>query len=335
MKNKNVLIIGCGAILPRHLESIKNNESFNLVALCDIQKDLVAAKANELKVPSFTNYKKAISETNCDFVVIATPNSLHLEQSVYSLQHGCDILVEKPVAFNATQVRQILKTSKSSNKQAFCVLQVRLNPTIKIIESCLKKNLLGKIRSVSLTQRWQRPLEYFTGWRNAPSIGGGILYEVGIHYLDIVQKLFGVPEIHSTKVYSIKHVNSPIEDTVYSIMDFGDFGGVCEVTVAAEPHNLECSLEILGSNGYLKIGGKAMNIVESYNFLSVGAKNKFENILENTPFSAEPNAYGSYLGSCPNHPFVYKNLELFKVEETIPVISFINKIYNKAEIVYE
>ena len=126
-----------------------------------------------------------------------------------------------------------------------------------------------------------------------------------------------------------------IEDTVYAIMDFKDYGGTLEITVAAEPHNLECSLQILGSNGYVKVGGKAMNSIDSYNFLSNGATVSFEEILkeENNP-SSKPNNYGSYLGSCPNHEDVYKNLNGFKIEEAKNSIEIIEKIYESAGIRY-
>jgi predicted dehydrogenase len=128
----------------------------------------------------------------------------------------------------------------------------------------------------------------------------------------VIQHLFGLPKVVGTKVYKIKHKETEIEDTIYSVFDFGEFGGTCEVTIAAEPQNLECSISILGSNGYIKIGGKALNIIESYKFLSTGHQKKFEYILENMPYSKEPNSYGSYQGSCPNHPEVYKNIDKFK-----------------------
>lgn len=331
---KKVLIIGCGAIFIRHLEAIQKNNNFKLVAICDIQKEIVDTLSKKLKVSGYTDYKTAILESQADFCVLATPNSLHYEQAIYCLQNKCDILIEKPVDFSSKKIKKIILESEKYKQNAYCVLQVRLNPTIEIVKKCLEKKLLGDIRSVNLVQRWQRPYEYFSGWRAEPEIGGGTLYEVGIHYLDILQKLFGVPEIHATKVYKNKHKNAKIEDTIYSIFNFGNFGGNCEITIAAEPQNLECSLQILGSNGYLKVGGKAMNIIESYNFLSNGAKNKFENILENSKLSIEPNSYGSYQGSCPNHPGVYKNLENFSLKETLNVIKLIENIYEKGGINY-
>ena len=133
----------------------------------------------------------------------------------------------------------------------------------------------------------------------------------------------------------MKHLDVNIEDTIYGIFDFEEFGGTFEVTIAAEPRNLECSISVFGSNGYIKIGGKALNIIESANFLSQGCQNKYENILKKYKIETEPNNYGSYQGSCPNHPFVYENLNNFRIEETINVISMIEEIYDKSGIKYK
>jgi len=333
MKKYKVGIIGCGAILSRHLEAIHHNSEFELVAVCDIQSILVNNVAKRLGIKAYTDYKEMIKSGTVNFITIATPNSLHYEQAIFSLTHGCDILVEKPVAFTKQEVVDIISTSNKFHRKAHCVLQVRLNPTVQLVKKLLSKNLLGDIRGVHFVQRWQRPLEYFSGWRAEPSIGGGTLYECGIHYLDVLQYLFGKPVVLASKCYEIKH-NVGIEDTVYALFDFESYGGTCEVTIAAEPQNLECSLSILGSNGYVKLGGKALNIVESARFLSHGSQTEFDRLQKEFTISIEPNSYGSYQGSCPNHPFVYSNLHDFEMNQTINVISLINEIYQISNIQY-
>lgn len=335
MKNFKVAIIGCGAILPRHLESIEANDNFELVALCDIQKTLIDSLSTRYNVSGFTDYKLMIkSLPDINFVVIATPNSLHVEQAVFALQNKCDVLIEKPVAFSLKEIEFINTVSRETNQNAYCVLQVRLNPTVQLLKETLNENLLGDIRGVTLIQRWQRPLEYFTGWRAQPNIGGGTLYECGIHYLDVVQYLFGKPTVIGSKTYEIKHKNIGIEDTIYSIFDFGKFGGTCEVTIAAEPQNLECSISVLGANGYIKLGGKALNIVESAKFLSHGSQTEFDKLQKKYDISIQPNSYGSYQGSCPNHPYVYQNLDQFSLSQSNNVISLIDDIYLKSGIQY-
>jgi UDP-N-acetyl-2-amino-2-deoxyglucuronate dehydrogenase len=328
-------IIGCGGIFPRHIEAIEANSDFELKSVCDIQKPLSKSLGKRYNVPFYTDYKEMILIEDLNFIVIATPNSLHKEQAIFSLEKGCDVLIEKPVTFNIEDLNEILETSKKEKQKAYCVLQVRLNPTVSLAKEILSKNLLGNIRGFSFTQRWQRPLEYFSGWRGEPNVGGGILYETGIHYLDILQYLIGNPkEILSTKTYTTKHKEGVIEDTVYSLVDYGDFGGTIESTIASEPHNIESSITLMGSNGYVKIGGKALNIIESANFLSHGCTIEYQNLLKQYSYSKDPNSYGSYQGSCPNHPEVYRNLDKFNLEETKNVITFIENIYKKANIKY-
>lgn len=331
MKKRKVAIIGCGAIFNRHADSINSSDEFELVAVCDTQKEIADSKARKQKCESYYTLEDCIEKSSANFYVLATPNSLHYPQAKKCIQAGKDILVEKPVTLSIDEVDEIIDLANKSGVEAYGVLQVRLNNSVRAIKHCLEKDLLGKIRGVSLIQRWQRPVEYFSGWRSIPKIGGGTLHEVGIHYIDILQHLMGRPNILFAKEYNTKHMGSEIEDTMYAVFDYGDFGGNLEVTISAEPHNLECSISILGSNGYIKLGGKALNIIESYNFLSHGAKTQFENILEsyeNVTY-IPPNNYGSYLGSCPNHMGVYKNLELFKIENTRDALMMIEQIYEK------
>jgi UDP-N-acetyl-2-amino-2-deoxyglucuronate dehydrogenase len=334
MSKYKVGIIGCGSIFNRHLESIKNDDNFKLISICDINSVLSKTISNRLEVSHFVDYKEMILSKKINFIVILTPNSLHYEQAKFALENGCDVLIEKPVCFNPDEVLSLSDIANKNNKKAYCVLQVRLNPTVQIIKKVLESNLLGNIRGVSFVQRWQRPLEYFSGWRAEPLIGGGTLYECGIHYIDIIQYLFGIPKVISSKLYKVKHKSQLIEDTIYSIFDFENFGGTCEVTIAAEPQNIETSISIIGSNGYIKVGGKALNIIESYNFLSNGSKVIYENLIKDFPYSKEPNSYGSYQGSCPNHPDVYRNLEEFELIETYNVIKIIDDIYKLSNVKY-
>jgi predicted dehydrogenase len=147
-----------------------------------------------------------------------------------------------------------------------------------------------------------------------------------------------MPNVVSSKVYSCKHKHVDIEDTIYAILDYGSFGGTLEVTIASEPTNLECSISIQGSNGFLKIGGKALNIIESYNFLTNGSKKEFEILLKDYLIDVEPNKYGSYQGSCPNHPELYSRLITnpmdFDILESYNSIKLIEEIYKKSNIVY-
>ena len=333
-KEYNVGIIGCGKILVRHIEAINSNKNFTLVAVCDTDKELLKKESTSLNVPGYEDYKEMVLKEDINFIVVATPNALHFSQAKFCLENGCDVLVEKPACLNHELVQEMKKIAKENKQRAYCVLQVRLNPVVSFMKDILESKILGDIRGVSLTQRWQRPKEYFNGWRGIPNVGGGTLHECGIHYLDILCHLFGKPKVESSSIYNTKHKNTPIEDTVYSLINYGEFGGTVEVTIASEPTNIECTISILSENGYIELGGKALDRIIRAEFSNKEVEKEYEKIIKSLQKPKEQNSYGSYTGSCPNHPELYNNLEKFDIIKSEDCLNFISEIYDKVGVKY-
>lgn len=335
-KKNKIGVIGCGWIFDKHIEAIKTNgDKFELVCLCDIDEKKIKNRAQEYGVPGYTDYKKMLKEMKgkVDFISIATPNSLHYQQAIDALDSGCNVLIEKPIDFNHKRVQEISAHAKKIGRKAYAVLQVRYNPTVGMVKEALELGYLGTIRSVSLIQRWQRPESYFDSWRADLEIGGRTLYEVGIHYLDIVQLLFGLPDIKASASFNNKHKNVKFEDTVFSIFHFpSGASGSCEVTIASEPCNLECSISILGSEGFIKIAGRALDEIEKAMFLNNIYEAKWDALTAKHGKAISPISYGTHSGSCPNHPTLYAEIGKGKgieVTEAINSIKFIERIYNK------
>tara|TARA_R110002126_G_scaffold231929_4_gene376491 strand:- start:416 stop:1420 length:1005 start_codon:yes stop_codon:yes gene_type:complete len=331
---KRVGIIGCGKILPRHVEAIHDNQEYELVSICDTNKDSLSQASKIFNATPFKDYKDMVKGSDINFVVIATPNSQHYQQAVFCLQNNCDVLIEKPATLNPFEIDKIVKVAKDNDREAYAVLQVRLNSCIQNLKELIDKNVMGKIRGFGLIQRWQRPLEYFSDWRGIPEVGGGTLHECGIHYLDILCYLLGEPKVVSSKKYNTKHFGTEIEDTIYSTLDFGHFGGNIEVSISCEPKNLECSLSLITEKGYIKLGGKAMNTFEEVQFSTKSVQKKVENLIKQNSFVGTPNSYGAYAGSCPNHPELYRNLQDFNLTQTKSVLYLIDQIYEKCNIKY-
>jgi UDP-N-acetyl-2-amino-2-deoxyglucuronate dehydrogenase len=322
-KTYNVGIVGCGKIFPRHIEAINQNDNFNLIAVCDIDKE----KTSQVLVNRYTDYRSMFDNEEINFAVIATPNGQHFEQAKYFLERQCDVLLEKPATLQPTQIDLLLKIAENNSAKAYAVLQVRLNSCIQNLKKLIDSNAIGDIRGISLVQRWQRPKEYFSDWRGDPLVGGGLLHECGIHYLDVLCYLFGKPTVVSSKKYNTKHLGVDIEDTVYSLLDYGSYGGNVEINISSEPRNLECSLSIMTSRGFIKLGGKAMNFVEKVSFITEDESIKISDHLLSNNIVGSPNSYGSYSGSCPNHPNLYKKINLFTLQESKNVLYLIDEIY--------
>ena len=334
MKNKKVGIVGCGKIFARHLEAIEANRDYQLIAICDTDETLLSEKSKGMSVTKFTEYKDMVLQTEVDFIVIATPNSQHFEQAMFCIENGCDVLIEKPATIDPKQIDLLISHADKHQQEVYAVLQVRLNSCIQNLKYLIDNNIIGNIRGFGLVQRWQRPPQYFDDWRGIPKVGGGTLHECGIHYLDILCHILGKPSVLSATKYNTKHKKTEIEDTVYATLDYGDFGGNIEVTISSEPKNLECSLSILTDSGFIKIGGKAMNTFEEISFLDKQLESAVKDIISKDNSIGTPNSYGSYAGSCPNHPELYKNIKNFHLIETKNVLQLIDEIYKNCNVQY-
>lgn len=341
-KGKKIGFIGCGNIFRLHLDGLRQNEDlFELVAICDSDKDRVKKLSDELGTLSFVDYKEMLRKMNgrMDFISITSPNSFHFDQAVDALRSGYDILVEKPVDLLHSRVQEIDQVAKSLKRQAYTVLQVRYNKMIGLLRETLKRKYLGKVLSVNLTQRWFRPEQYFESWRGSIESGGWTLYEIGIHYLDVLQWLFGMPEIKATCSFSHKGVRLNFKDTFYSIMTFpSGASGIIEVTTAASPVNLENSIAVVGSKGYIKINrtglagisGKdnlASDKIEAAVFESNVTRKAFEKLVYQ---KEEEEKKEKLLGSSPHYALLYKDIArgvATKVKDAIHSIKFIESIY--------
>lgn len=325
-------ILGCGNIFCSHLNAILENPSkFVLVAVCDQSKERVKEIIETIDVKGFTEIKVMLNEMQgkMDLLVISTPNYLHYRQSILALKNGYDVLIEKPVAFTQKEAIEINKIALKIKKKAYAVLQVRYNPLVVELSKILKNKQLGKIRYVEFKLLWQRPITFFKSWHALKKQSGGLMFEIAIHYVDILQLIFGDPKILSVQKFSLKYKRSQVKDTVISTMKFPkNILGHIIFSIAADPKNIECSIEIMGSKGAVKLGGDSLNKLE-YFWLSKNGKH-----IEATKTIKALSKRTSKLekiGTSPYHHLLYKDLARangIKVSEAINSIKIINKINN-------
>lgn len=331
MAKYNIAVLGCGAIFNRHLAAIQsNNDNFDLYGIYDPVDDLKHRYASELKIKAYDTEDEIFSDPAINMVVILSPSYLHYQQAIKAIEAKKNVLLEKPATFLAAELENLDCLAKIQGVDIFCVLQVRLNPAVMITKEIISQGILGKLYGVSLVQRWQRPEEYFAGWRGTRISGGGILREFGIHYLDIVQFLAGIPKVAHASFYNAKFKIGDVSDTVYGIFDFGNFGGSFEVSVAAEPQNLECSLSIMSENGFIRLGGKSLNEIDRIELNKpelLEHVNKIQDEINNTHTATLVKQ-----GASPYHPELYRQLILnpqrFKLTETFNVIKIIEDAYS-------
>lgn len=330
MSRYSVAVLGCGAIFSRHLAALNaNSEQYTFVGYFDPSSEVQQRLAKELpKQKAYQSESDVYLDPNINCIVILTPSHLHFNQAKTAMLNGKNVIVEKPACFKTEQLKELEQIAKEQKVDIFCVLQVRLNPSIQLVKQILQTGILGEIRSSSLVQRWQRPINYFSGWRGTYAGCGGVLNEFGIHYLDIMQYLLGTPKVVGAQFFNTKFKNSEVADNTYALLDFGTFGATMEICLSAEPHNIEVSLLIMGSEGYIKLGGKSLDQIVAVEFLNQETKQQYDDICNKVLGYKIDNQVT--IGACPHHPELYKQIindkDMFNIRQTFNVISIIEQI---------
>lgn len=301
--NLRFAIIGCGAIAKRHAKHI--HEQGNLVAVADT--DL--SKAQQLAASYKCNYYNSIeellnSEKQIDVIVICTPNGLHAKHSVLALQHGCNVLCEKPMAIKSSDCLAMINAAKEAGKHLFVVKQNRYNPPVVAVKKLIDENRIGKILNAQLNCFWNRDASYYNSstWKGSLNLDGGILFTQFSHFIDLLIWMLGDVETVQAMSKNYKHdTNTEFADTIIGSLKFSN-GVLATIhcTTNAFNKNMEGSITFFGENGTVKIGGEYLNTLEYQNI--DGYK------IEELEKGNTANQYGSYTGSMSNHDKVYKNV---------------------------
>lgn len=176
------LLIGNGFIAPKHIEAIKETGG-------DVVESFGLEKGENY-------WKEAIKKTEADCIVILTPNNLHFEMAKFAAEKNKIVLCEKPLTIKSEEAEELSKYS-----DIFTVLQLRYHHlTEKIKKEQLRKNIKHQIKMNIFFKRDDG--NYIKGWKNQKEKSGGFLFNLGIHYFDILLYLFGEPKrIKVKKIY--------------------------------------------------------------------------------------------------------------------------------------
>lgn len=195
---KKIVVVGTGIIGLDHINAIENSDKFELAALCDLNEEVVSALAEKYNVPYFLDYHDIPSQVKADAVVLNLPHFLHCESTVFFLENGYNVLVEKPMANTVAECDKMIEAAnKSGKKLAVGHVQRFFNANRKVKE-IVDSEELGKLCMFTEV----RTTDYFKPTRprwflNKKTAGGGIVMNYGAHALD---KLFYVTEKTSANV---------------------------------------------------------------------------------------------------------------------------------------
>jgi predicted dehydrogenase len=142
-----VAVVGFRSQGSSHLASMKGLPGVRLTALCDVDAQLLAEKARQYEgVETHTDIRKLLESKNVDALSIATPNHWHALATIWAVQAGKDVYVEKPVSHNVWEGRQMVAAARKYSKIVQTGTQSRSSQQgIRQAVEWVKAGNLGKI----------------------------------------------------------------------------------------------------------------------------------------------------------------------------------------------
>ncbi len=201
-RKMRVGIIGCGWIAASHIKAYLAQPDVEVVAGADLIPGKAEAFFKKYGVEGvktdYASHKEMIDDESLhlDAVSICTYNRQHAAPAIYALDHGINVLLEKPFTVTLDEAVEVMKAEKRSGKVLSIGFQPRLDENMKMIKKIVQSGELGKIYYIQTGGGRRRgiPTPYGTSFITNETAGIGALGDIGCYSLDMVLNAIGYPK---------------------------------------------------------------------------------------------------------------------------------------------
>ena len=239
MEKKNFALIGAaGYIAPRHIKAIADTGN-NLLVAYDRFDSVGRLDSSFPDCSFFTEHeqfdrfcsKQMKTDAPLHFTTICTPNYTHDAFIRYGLRLGTDVICEKPLVLNPYNIDNLLELEEETGHKAYTILQLRLHDSIVALKKKVEEGPADKIYDVDLTYITARGKWYYASWKGEERKSGGVATNIGVHFYDMLQWIFG-----------------PVKRNVVHVKSFDRVAGYLELERARVRYFLSINAECLPEN---------------------------------------------------------------------------------------
>jgi 1,5-anhydro-D-fructose reductase (1,5-anhydro-D-mannitol-forming) len=251
----NWIVIGIGDIsIRRVIPAIQAEPRSRLHGL--VTRD--AAKAAPYNTRAWTPLDEALSDPEVHAVYVATPVFLHAPQTIQSLRAGKHVLCEKPMAMNEAEAHSMVRIAEQSGRTFGVAYYRRMYPKVQRAKQLLAAGAIGHPVVAELTSHaWFDGVtfdgkETHRSWLLDPAqAGGGPLYDVASHRIDVLNFLFGQPARVTGHLSNVVH-HYAVEDNATVMIEYpGGVRGIVDVRWHSKVARDEC--RIRGTEGEMDL----------------------------------------------------------------------------------
>ena len=255
-------VIGLGVIAKAFMEQIASSQTAEVVAFVTGHADKGREWAQKYNVPnakiySYDTMDQMHANPAIQAVYVATPNGLHMRDTLASAKAGKHVLCEKPMANNPDECRAMIAACKAANVKLMIAYRMQYEPLYLKAKEMISSGMLGKIAVI----------EGGFGFDSKPGVwrltkklgGGGPIVDVGIYPLNAIRFLLGEEPVSVTASVATTDTASgrfsEVEESMVWTMKMAS--GAMAACTTSYGANIPGLLKIHGEKGMLDFGSNA------------------------------------------------------------------------------
>lgn len=256
LKILNTAIIGTGLIGNKRADAMLQLPQYKLVSAFDVSSESLDKFCQKYNCHK-SNLNKIIHDDTIDLVILAINHqeAAHLAPKILRYKN---LLMEKPIGRNLRETKRIISTAKKFNNILFGGFNYHFYPHIIKAKQMIQHNVVGNILSSTFTIGHGAQPNYEKTWKMDKKLcGGGVIIDPGIHMIDLMTHLIGIPKKYTVTQNSLGW-NTAVEDEAVIIFQyFNNSFSIHHYSLNLSQNTL--FIEIVGSKGTLRLNGRGGN----------------------------------------------------------------------------
>ncbi len=193
----SVGLIGLGLISHIHEEAYRRRRDVVIEAVSDSDHGLLARRGSQMRVrQQFPDYRYMLENSNIEIIDVMTPHYLHAQCVIDALKTGHTVICEKPLATTVDDIDRMEEAVRKYKRKIYIKQYLRHSLAYQKAHQLIVKGKIGTPYFVQCTFTTNSMHDYTNPhtWKgNIREAGGGILIDVGVHMLDLLIDMFGLP----------------------------------------------------------------------------------------------------------------------------------------------
>lgn len=247
-------LVGAGKFGDTHARTYFENEGTKLVCICDINEELAKKQAEKYKCSYTTRSSEVVSDDSIEIVSIALPDHAHRAVSIEMIEHGKNVLIEKPLATTVEDAEAITSAARAKGVRMMCDFQNRWNPPFIAAKQRIESGSIGKPVSAYARLANSILIKEWLTW----AAQSGPQWFLAPHIIDLVCWLF---DQKAVKVYAnarrevLKKDGFDTYDAIQAQIVFEDAFATIDVSwiVPSSWPNLDFCMDMQSTKGKLRI----------------------------------------------------------------------------------